>query len=208
MIKNFGKIMIVKRKKFDVSDVITESIITKTKLMESCIVQIESIGAKLASVIKNGKKILLCGNGGSAADSQHIAAEMVIRYRSSVNRPAIPAIALTVDPSIMTAGGNDIGFENVFARSVEAYGKKGDAIIGISTSGNSENVYRAIKQAQQMKMTTIGLLGCGGGKINLECDYSLVVPSDVTARIQESHILIGHIWCELIEEILFPELIK
>jgi D-sedoheptulose 7-phosphate isomerase len=200
--------MTVKRKKFDVSDVITESIITKTKLMESCISQIETIGAKLASVIRNGKKILLCGNGGSAADSQHIAAEMVIRYRSSVNRPAIPAIALTVDPSIMTAGGNDIGFENVFARSVEAYGKKGDAIIGISTSGNSENVYRAIKQAQQMKMTTIGLLGCGGGKISIECDYSLVVPSDITARIQESHILIGHIWCEMIEEILFPELIK
>lgn len=197
-----------RRRKLDVSDIITESIITKTKLMESCISRIEAIGSKLASVIRSGKKILLCGNGGSAADSQHIAAELVIRYRSSVNRPAIPAIALTVDPSIMTAGGNDIGFDNVFARAVEAYGKKGDAIIGISTSGNSENVLRAIKQAKKQNMFTIGLLGCGGGKIDMECDYSVVVPSDVTARIQETHILIGHIWCEMIEEILFPDLIK
>lgn len=197
-----------RKRKSDISDIITESIITKTKLLESCISQIDAIGAKLASVIKGGKKILLCGNGGSAADSQHIAAELVIRYRSSVNRPSIPAIALTVDPSVMTAGGNDIGFDNVFAREVEAYGRKGDAIIGISTSGNSENVLRAIRQAKLQNMVTIGLLGCGGGKIDMECDYSVVVPSDITARIQESHILIGHIWCQMIEEILFPELIK
>ncbi len=197
-----------RKKKTDISDIITESIITKTKLLESCISQIDAIGTKLASVIRGGKKILLCGNGGSAADSQHIAAELVIRYRSSVNRPSIPAIALTVYPSIMTAGGNDIGYDNIFAREVEAYGRKGDAIIGISTSGNSENVMRAIKQAKQQNMVTIGLLGCDGGKIDMECDYSVVVPSHVTARVQESHILIGHIWCQMIEEILYPELIK
>ncbi len=194
--------------KLNVSDIITESIITKTRVLESCIKTIEASGRKLASVVRGGRKILLCGNGGSAADSQHIAAEMVIRYRSSVNRPAIPAIALTVDPSIMTAGGNDIGFENVFARAVEAYGKKGDALVAISTSGNSENVLRAVAKAKQQGMVTVGLLGCGGGKLNIECDYSVVVPSDITARIQESHIMIGHIWCQMIEEIVFPEMIK
>jgi len=148
---------------------------------------------------------MFCGNGGSAADSQHLAAELVIRLRGHINRPAIPAMALTVDPSIMTAGGNDIGFENVFAREIEAFGKQGDALVGISTSGNSENVLRAIKQARKQEVITFGLLGCNGGKILNECDYTVVVPSDVTARIQECHIMIGHIWCEIIEEMLFPE---
>jgi len=108
----------------------------------------------------------------------------------------------------MTAGGNDIGYENVFARAVEAYGRKGDVLIGISTSGNSENVLRAIAQSKKQGMTTIGLLGAGGGKIVGECDMSVVVPSKITARIQESHILIGHLWCEIIEEELFPEMFK
>jgi D-sedoheptulose 7-phosphate isomerase len=192
----------------DVKSIIQQSIDTKQKLIESCIPDIEKCGLKLAEVVKNGGKILFCGNGGSAADAQHIAAELVIRYRSSVNRSAIPAMALTVDPSIMTAGGNDIGFENIFAREVEAYGKDGDAFVGISTSGNSENVIRAIQQAKKQGVSTIGLLGAGGGKIAPECDLSVVVPSNITARIQESHIVIGHIWCEIIEEELFPELFK
>lgn len=190
----------------DIKESIEQSIATKQKLMESCIPDIEACGNKLAESVRNGGKILFCGNGGSAADSQHLAAELVIRYRSSVNRASIPAIALTVDPSIMTAGGNDIGFENIFAREVEAYGKKGDVLVGISTSGNSENVFRAIQQAKKRGLITIGLLGSDGGKIAKECDLTVIVPSDITARIQESHILIGHIWCEMIEETLFPEL--
>jgi D-sedoheptulose 7-phosphate isomerase len=162
----------------------------------------------LSKSLKQGNKVLFCGNGGSAADSQHLAAELVVRLRSHINRPALPAIALTVDSSIMTAGGNDIGFDNVFARGVEAYGRQGDVLVGISTSGNSENVLRAINQAKSQGVTTIGLLGAGGGKIASACDYSVIVPDDVTARIQESHILIGHIWCEMIEEYMFPELFE
>lgn len=195
--------------KFDqakISTIIRESIATKEQLIADCLKEIEHCGELLANVCKNGGKMLFCGNGGSAADSQHLAAEMVIRLRGNINRAAIPAIALTVDPSIMTAGGNDIGFENIFARCVEAYGRPGDALIGISTSGNSENVMRAIHQAKKQGVLTIGLLGAGGGKILAECDASVVVPSKVTARVQESHILIGHIWCEMIEENLFPEL--
>ncbi len=189
----------------NIKNAIIESIKTKELLLKNHITEIESIGNILAEKIKLGGKLMFCGNGGSAADSQHLAAELVIRYRNSVNRAAIPAIALTVDPSIMTAGGNDIGFENVFARQVEAFAKNNDVLIGISTSGNSENVIRAIKKAKELNIITIGLLGSEGGKMKDLCDYTLIVPSKTTARIQESHILIGHIWCEIIEENLFPE---
>ena len=187
---------------------IEESINTKHKLIDECSQNIYECGLLLANSLKSGNKILFCGNGGSAADAQHIAAELVIRYRSSVNRAALPAIALTVDPSIMTAGGNDIGYENIFARTVEAYSKPGDVLVAISTSGNSENVYRAIEQAKKSDMKVIGLLGNGGGKIAPMCDNCVIVPSKITARIQESHILTGHIWCEIIEENLFPELFE
>ncbi len=187
---------------------IEESIKTKHSLIESCIDDIYACGLLLTDSLKNGNKILFCGNGGSAADAQHIVAELVIRYRSSVNRAALPAIALTVDPSIMTAGGNDIGYDNIFARTVEAYGKSGDVLVAITTSGNSENVFRAIIQAKKMNMKIVGLLGNGGGKIASLCDNSVIVPSKITARIQESHILTGHIWCEIIEENLFPELFE
>ncbi|MGA2297267.1 MAG: D-sedoheptulose 7-phosphate isomerase [FCB group bacterium] len=191
--------------KIKIKDAIQDSIKVKQNLVENYIDDIESIGKKLSEIFQNSGKILLCGNGGSAADCQHIAAELVIRLRSNVNRAALPAIALTVDTSILTAGGNDIGFENVYARQVEAYGKKGDALIAISTSGNSENVYNALLQAKKQEMLSIGLLGCNGGKIKTVCDKSIIVPSKVTARIQESHILIAHIWCEMVEEFLFPE---
>lgn len=186
-----------------VNEIINTSIEVKKRVLDECLNDIILCGNKLAEVYHKGGKILLCGNGGSAADAQHIAAELVIRFRSSFPRPALPAISLTVDPSIMTAGGNDIGFDNIFARAVEAYGKEGDAIIGISTSGNSENVFRAIQKAKELNLLTIGLLGCGGGKIVNICDFSVIVPSDETARIQESHIMVGHIWCQMIEEILF-----
>lgn len=191
-----------------IEQVVKDSIATKELLLERQKQEIERIGLLLADRCKNGGKILFCGNGGSAADSQHLAAELVIRLRGNINRAAIPAMALTVDPSIMTAGGNDIGFENIFARCVEAYGRPGDVLIGISTSGNSENVKRAIIQAKKQGVYTIGLLGGTGGTLIDDCEDAVLVPSSVTARIQESHIMIGHIWCEIIEEVLFPELFQ
>ena len=189
------------QRKNSITEEITQSIEAKQKLMQYCSDDIYDIAIKLAEVIKSGHKIMLCGNGGSAADSQHIAAELVVRLRSEVNRPAIPAMALTVDTSILTAGGNDIGFDNIFARGVEAFGQKGDALIAISTSGNSENVIRAVDEAKKKGVIAIGLLGNEGGKLKAKCDDFVVVPSNVTARIQECHILIGHIWCRIIEEV-------
>ena len=191
---------------FDVKKAIKESIDTKHLLAQKEAQNIHSCGLILADAIKRGQKVLFCGNGGSAADSQHLAAELVVRLRSQINRPALPAIALTVDSSILTAGGNDIGFENVFARGVEAYGKAGDILVAISTSGKSENVIRAAEKAIEMKMIVISLLGGEGGKLGDISQNKVIVPSDVTARIQESHILIGHIWCEMIEEYCYPEL--
>ncbi len=181
----------------------SESIELKNKLKNEYAENIERIGKKLADIIKSGGKIMFCGNGGSAADSQHLAAELVVRLRSSYERSAIPGLALTVDTSILTAGGNDIGFDNVFAREVEAYGHKKDVLIAISTSGSSENVYRAVLEAKKKKIYTIGLLGKDGGKIASECDDTLIIPSENTARIQECHITVGHIWCEMVEEICY-----
>jgi D-sedoheptulose 7-phosphate isomerase len=189
-----------------INDSITESIETKQRLLENCSEKIIQIGNILGSAVADGNKIMFCGNGGSAADCQHLAAELVVRLRPHVNRIALPGLTLTVDPSIITAGGNDYGFDSIFERGVEAYGKDGDVLIGISTSGNSENVLRAMKKAKEKGVVTVGLLGKSGGKIATECDYKLIVPSETTARIQESHILVGHIWCEMIEEIVFPEM--
>ncbi|MZH02544.1 MAG: D-sedoheptulose 7-phosphate isomerase [Nitrospinae bacterium] len=143
-------------------------------------------------------KLILMGNGGSAADSQHIAAELVGRFKKE--RRAIPAIALTVDTSSLTALGNDYGFDTIFERQVEAHAREKDAVVGISTSGNSENVVRALKRANAIGAETIGLVGNNGGKIKDVANLSIVVPSNDTARIQEVHITIGHIICELIEE--------
>ncbi|MCX7929717.1 MAG: SIS domain-containing protein [Chlorobi bacterium] len=181
-----------------------ESIATKQQLLECCSHDIARVGNLLAESLSAGAKLLLCGNGGSAADAQHFAAELVVRYRSTVVRPALPAIALTTDPSLITAGGNDIGFENVFARAVEALGRDGDVLIGISTSGKSENVRRAMEYGRSRNMICIGLLGGTGGTIAPLCDDIVIVPSTVTAHIQECHITIIHIWCSIIEEHLFP----
>jgi len=186
--------------KNSIAEEITESIETKKLLLSECTEEIYSTAKQLSECVENGGKILLCGNGGSAADSQHIAAELVVRLRSSVNRAAIPAIALTVDTSILTAGGNDIGFDNVFARQVEAYGQEGDTLIAITTSGNSTNIVRAAEEAKKKGVNVIGLLGNGGGKLKDLCDSTVIVPSNNTARIQECHILIAHIWCRIIEE--------
>ena len=155
-----------------------------------------------AQEIKNrlevGGKLLLMGNGGSAGDAQHIAAELVGRFKKE--RKAIPALALTVDTSSLTALGNDYGFETIFERQIEAIANKDDAVIGISTSGNSENVVRAIQKANSMGAYTIGLLGNNGGKLKEIVNLPIVIPSNDTARIQEVHITIGHIICEIIEE--------
>jgi D-sedoheptulose 7-phosphate isomerase len=191
-----------------ISDKITESITVKTKLMSQCAADIEICGNNLAKVLNRGNKVLFCGNGGSAADSQHIAAELVVRLRSGVERPGIKAIALTVDSSILTACSNDYGFEEVYARQIDALGEKGDALVAISTSGTSENIIKAVQKAKDKKMEVYGLLGNKGGDLYKKCRNSVIVPSDDTARIQESHILVGHLWCEIIEETLFPELFE
>lgn len=151
----------------------------------------------LEETIRQGKKILLFGNGGSAADAQHIAAELVVRYKK--DRLPIPALALTTDTSLLTACGNDLGFEFVFARQIEAIAQDGDVVIGISTSGNSPNIVAAMHSAHERKARTIGLTGQGGGKLKGLCEVLIPVPSDVTARIQEMHILIGHILCKALE---------
>jgi len=187
-------------------ETIQASISTKQLLLEKCSANILKCGGILANAAQNNKNIIFCGNGGSAADAQHLAAELVIRYRGNINRRAIKSMALTVDPSIMTAGGNDIGFDNVFARQIEAYANPGDVLVGITTSGKSPNVMNAILKAKDLGVTVIGLLGGDGGPILPLCDYSVVVPSKVTARVQESHILTGHIWCDIIERELFPEM--
>ena len=189
-----------------IADIIGESIATKQRLAETCAADITACGAILAVCAAANKRIFFCGNGGSAADSQHLAAELVVRLRSGIERRAIAALALTVDTSVLTAGGNDYGFDNVFARQVEAFGQPGDVLVAISTSGTSPNIVRAVEQATAQGVITVGLLGGNGGTLRSLCNYSVVVPSSVTARIQESHILVGHIWCEMIEEAVAPEL--
>ena len=191
-----------------IQSTIAESIATKQLLLEQCADAIMQCGSILATAAERNSNILFCGNGGSEADAQHLAAELVVRYRGNINRRAIKSMALTVDPSVMTAGGNDIGFDNVFARQVEAFAQPGDVLVGITTSGKSPNVMNAINKAKEMGVTVIGLLGGDGGPILPLCDYSVVVPSTITARVQESHILTGHIWCDIIERHLFPEMFK
>ncbi|MBE0538171.1 MAG: SIS domain-containing protein [Ignavibacterium sp.] len=157
----------------------------------------------LVAAYKDGNKLLLCGNGGSAADCQHIATEFMIRLSHHIQRPALPAIALTTDSSNLTAGGNDIGFENVFARNVEGLGILGDVLLAISTSGNSPNIIKAVEAAHAKGMKVIGLLGGSGGKLKSLVDLPIVVPSSNTQRIQEGHITIAHIICELVENTLY-----
>jgi D-sedoheptulose 7-phosphate isomerase len=147
--------------------------------------------------LKNGSKILIFGNGGSAADAQHIAAELVGRYK--VERKGLPAIALTTDTSALTSIGNDYGYNHIFDRQVEALASEGDAVIGISTGGSSANVISALKLANKLGCKTIGLSGRDGGEMNTLCDINLVVPAEATPRIQEMHIVIGHTICHLID---------
>lgn len=155
------------------------------------------LASRFSRLLLQGSKILIAGNGGSAADAQHFAAELVGRFQA--NRRALPCIALTTDTSGLTAIGNDFGFREVFARQVEALGREGDAFIGISTSGNSENVIAAVEEARRQSMTTIGLLGGDGGRLAGMVDHAVIVPHAVTARIQEAHIFILHYWADRIE---------
>lgn len=171
---------------------------TMIEQLASCAEQIETAAQLLISTLQQGGKILLCGNGGSAADCQHISAELVVRYRKT--RKGLAAIALTTDTSILTAHANDCGFATVFARQVEAIGNPKDCLIAISTSGTSENILCAAQAALDNGLTVIGLTGNDGGELSKLVTLPIIVPSNVTARIQEAHILIGHWWCGEIEE--------
>ncbi len=186
-----------------ITESLKESSETKLKIEQECKEDILKAANILSEVYRNGSKLLLCGNGGSAADCQHIATELMIRLSHHIQRPALPAIALTTDTSNLTAGGNDIGFENVFARNVEGLGNKGDALIAISTSGNSGNVIKAVEMAQKKGMKVIGLLGGDGGKLKSIVDLPVVIPSSNVQRIQEGHITVAHIICELVEDELY-----
>jgi len=189
-------------KKFIV-DSLNESSETKIKIKDQLQPALLKAVDILSDCYKNGNKLLLCGNGGSAADCQHIATELMIRLSHHIQRPALPAIALTTDTSNLTAGGNDIGFENVFARNVEGLGNKGDVLLAISTSGNSPNVIKAVEMAHKKGMKVIGFLGGNGGKLKDAVDLPIVIPSSNVQRIQEGHITVAHIICELVEQTLY-----
>lgn len=180
-------------------DSLQESSATKLAMIESCKSEILQAVDLIVNSFNSGNKLLLCGNGGSAADCQHIATEFMIRLNHKINRPAIAAIALTTDTSNLTAGGNDIGFENVFARNVEGLGNNGDVLLAISTSGNSPNVIKAVTKAHEKNINVVGFLGGSGGKLKSLVDIAVVIPSSNTQRIQEGHITAAHILCELTE---------
>jgi D-sedoheptulose 7-phosphate isomerase len=179
------------------------SIETKRKLLESGADSILEAARVMAESLKGGHKIMLCGNGGSAADAQHIAAEFVSVLNQSFQRPGLAAMAFTTDSSILTASANDFGFSGVFERQTQALGRPGDVLMGISTSGNSENVLRAIEYARAHGMRTIGLTGNAGCKLAAAAEIAICVPSPVTQFVQESHIMIGHILCDVVERTLF-----
>lgn len=181
---------------------IKESIEVKNLVIKKLAPQIEQAAKWMIEALKAGNKIILFGNGGSAADSQHIAAELIGRYQK--DRKALAAIALTTDTSIITSLSNDFGFETIFAKQIEGLARPGDIAFGISTSGNSKNVIEGLEKAEELGCKTIGLLGCDGGRIADAADLSIIVPCKSTPRIQESHITIGHILCGLIEQEIFP----
>jgi D-sedoheptulose 7-phosphate isomerase len=182
---------------------VAESVRVKSEFFQSNATLIADTAQKMARSIKEGRKVLLFGNGGSAADAQHIAAEFVGRFIP--DRIPLPAISLATDTSALTALGNDYGFDTVFSRQVQALGNAGDIAIGISTSGNSPNVLAALDAARAKSMLTVGFTGQDGGKMNGHADVLFRVPSRMTPRIQETHITLGHILCELIDRELFPE---
>ena len=171
---------------------------TIERTIEEMIPQLEEASKMVLETLQNGNKVLFCGNGGSAADAQHISAELTGRYKTE--RRGLPAIALTTDTSALTAISNDYGYNRVFDRQVEALVREGDLLVGISTSGESLNIISALLLAKDMGAKTLGFSGKDGGKMNYVCDLNLVVPSDDTPRIQEMHILIGHIICQAVDD--------
>ena len=178
------------------------SIALKQQVMETQLDTIVEMAEAVVHSLRQGGKVLLCGNGGSAADAQHLAAELLVRLRPQVNREGVPAIALAMDTSSLTANANDYGFEVYYARMTRALGKPGDVLIGITTSGKSPNVVQALQAAHEKGMVTMGFLGGDGGFALAECDLALVVPSAVTGRVQEAHTTIGHAMMELVEDLL------
>lgn len=186
-----------------IRQIFEESAAVKRRFAEENAPQIEAVARQMAEALRRGNKLLFFGNGGSAADAQHLAAEFVNRFL--VERRALAAIALTTDTSTLTAIGNDAGFDAVFARQIEALGRPGDLAIGISTSGNSPNVLRAVETAKRLGLGTIGFAGGAGGRLAGLADTVFVVPSAETPRIQETHITLGHALCGLAEDLLFGE---
>lgn len=180
---------------------IQDNINVSQELLEESLEIILDVGNKITDVFKKGNKLLLCGNGGSAADSQHIAAEFVNRFRK--DRNPLPAIALTTDTSILTSISNDYDYKYSFSKQVQALGQKGDVLIAISTSGMADNVIEAVNTAKKKGLSTIGLTGDGGGKLKNLADICIKVPSHDTPRIQEAHILIGHLLCDIVEKKVF-----
>jgi len=175
----------------------------RRNVMEEQATAISALAARMAAVIGAGKKIMVCGNGGSAADSSHFVTELVVRLSAKRNRTALPALSLAADPSVITAAGNDYGYERIFARQVEALGVKGDMLIVFSTSGNSENIVQAVKTATKQGLVTGALLGGEGGALKSIVENTVIVPSESTQRIQEEHKFIIHMLVELVESDLF-----
>ena len=186
-----------------ISDILNDSFNNLQKVIsdKGLILEIETITTKIIKAFKDGNKLLLCGNGGSASDAQHIAAELSGRFIKE--RKPLYAEALHVNSSYMTAVSNDYGFEYTYSRMLEAIGEKGDVLIALSTSGNSENVVNAVKMANSLDMLSVGMSGGKGGKIKELCQHNIIIPSSNTARIQEAHIIVGHIFCQIIEDKLF-----
>ena len=188
-----------------ISESIKESIEVKQKILSDSVLldRIQEVAQHCIESFCNGNKVLFCGNGGSAADAQHLAAEFSGRFY--YDRPPLPSEALHVNTSYLTAVANDYSYDEVYARIIRGSGKEGDVLFGISTSGNSSNIIKALETANKMGMITVALTGKSGGKMKDHCDYLINVPSSDTPRIQESHIMIGHIICELVESALFPK---
>lgn len=186
-----------------VKKALNESAQLKLKVADLLSKQIATVASELSKSLKAGGKAIFCGNGGSAADSQHLATELVVRLTSKNNRQALAAISLTTNSSIITACGNDYGFDQIFSRQIEALGQKGDILFAISTSGNSKNIINAVCDAKDKGLVSVGLLGCDGGKLAGLVNHPLIIPSDDVQRIQESHIAIGHIIISIVENNLF-----